>query len=323
MDGLIAFGIELIVRFQAMGDWLVAPMKFFSFLGSEDFFLFVLPLVYWCVDAGLGLRVGLILLTSNGLNDLFKMAMHGPRPYWVSTAVKGMAVETSFGVPSGHSQIAVGVWGVIAHRIGRTWSWVAAGTVILLIGLSRLYLGVHFPHDVLLGWALGGLTLWAFLALWDPIAERLKKMGLGGQIATAFVVSLIMILLAWLVVFLSRGFVLPAEWVANATRSGDEAPDPISLSSAFTAAGTLFGLCAGVAWIGTQGGYQVSGPAVKRVVRYIVGFIGVAILYFGLKMVFPDGEDLVALVFRYVRYMLVGLWISAGAPKVFAKLQIG
>lgn len=323
MDGLIQFGIDFIVAFQALGGWLVGPMKFFSFLGSEDFFLFVLPLVYWCIDAGLGLRIGLILLASNNLNDIFKMAMHGPRPYWVSTSVQGMASETGFGIPSGHAQNAIGVWGIMAARIGRTWGWVAAGAVILFIGLSRLYLGVHFPHDVLFGWFLGALLLWAFMRFWDPVAARLQKLTLGGQVGVAFGVSLVMILLAALVVFLSRGFIVPAEWIANATSNGGEAPDPLTVTGAFSAAGTLFGLAAGFAWNQTRGGFSASGPVTKRVLRYVVGFFGVAILYFGLKMVFPDGEDMLALVFRYIRYASVGAWISAGAPWVFSKLQLG
>lgn len=323
MDGLIQFGIDFIVAFQAMGNWLVGPMKFFSFLGSEDFFLFVLPLVYWCIDAGLGLRIGLILLASNNLNDIFKMAMHGPRPYWVSTSVQGMASETGFGIPSGHAQNAIGVWGIMAARVGRMWAWVAAGLVILFIGLSRLYLGVHFPHDVLFGWFLGALLLWAFMRFWDPVATRLKQMTLGGQVAVAFGVSIVMILLPLLVVFLSRGFIVPADWIANATRDGGEVPNPLTVTGAFSAAGTLFGLAAGFAWNQTRGGFSASGPVVNRVLRYFVGFVGVAILYFGLKLVFPDGEDLVALVFRYIRYASVGAWISAGAPWIFSKLQIG
>ena len=323
MDGLIQFGIDFIVAFQAMGNWLVGPMKFFSFLGSEDFFLFVLPLVYWCIDAGLGLRIGLILLASNNLNDIFKMAMHGPRPYWVSTSVQGMASETGFGIPSGHAQNAIGVWGIMAARVGRMWAWVAAGLVILFIGLSRLYLGVHFPHDVLFGWFLGALLLWAFMRFWDPVATRLKQMTLGGQVAVAFGVSIVMILLPLLVVFLSRGFIVPADWIANATRDGGEVPNPLTVTGAFSAAGTLFGLAAGFAWNQTRGGFSASGPVVNRVLRYFVGFVGVDILYFGLKLVFPDGEDLVALVFRYIRYASVGAWISAGAPWIFSKLQIG
>jgi membrane-associated phospholipid phosphatase len=322
MDSLIQFGIAFIVRFQAMGDWLAAPMKVFSFLGSENFFLLALPLVYWCVDAALGLRIGLILLVGNGINDLFKMAMHGPRPYWVSANVKGLASETSFGVPSGHSQSAAGIWGTVAAYLRKPWAWIVALLVVLFIGLSRLYLGVHFPHDILLGWTLGFLTLWAFVKFWDPAAARLKKMTMGGQILTTFAVSLAMILLGALVVFLSHGFVLPADWIANATRGGGEAPNPLSLDGMITAAGTLFGLGAGLAWITPRGGFSAEGPVWKRALRYVVGLVGIAFFYAGLKAVFPSEPEVVAYIFRYIRYTFVGLWVSGGAPWVFAKLQL-
>lgn len=322
MDGFLSSLVAVNAAFQGLGDWLAGPMKFFSFLGSEDFFLIALPLVYWCIDAALGLRIGVMLLASNGLNNLFKMALHGPRPYWVSTDVKGLASETGFGVPSGHSQTAAGVWGIAADGLKRTWAWVAAATVVLLIGLSRLYLGVHFLHDVLIGWLLGGLTLWAFIKYWDTIAARVKKLTMQNQILLAFAVSIGMILLAALIVFLSRGFVIPAEWIANATREGGEAPNPFSMDGMVTSMGTLFGLFAGVAWLAPRGGFHTSGPAWKRALRYAVGLVGVAVFYLGLKLVFPDGEDLVALVFRYIRYTLVGAWVSAGAPWIFAKLQL-
>ncbi len=322
MDPILQFGIDFIIRFQAVGGWLTAPMQFFSFLGSENFFLFVLPLVYWCIDANLGIRIGLILLFSNGANDMFKMALHGPRPYWASTDVRGLAYETGFGVPSGHAQISVGVWGVMAARLARTWAWVAAIGVILLIGLSRLYLGVHYPHDVLVSWLLGALTLWAFVKFWDPVAAWLQRLSLGMQVLTAFLVSLAMILIVALIVYLSRNFVIPAEWIANATRDGGPVPTPFSLSGIFSSMGTLFGLGAGVAWLAANGGYQASGPVLKRVLRYIVGFMGVAVFYFGLKLVLPGGEDVTSLIFRYIRYAIVGMWMAAGAPWLFAKLQL-
>lgn len=323
MDILSLIGYTVNSAFQGLGDWLTGPMKFFSFLGSEDFFLIALPLVYWCLDAGLGLKIGVMLLASNGINGLLKMSFHGPRPYWVSTEVRGLAAETGFGVPSGHSQTAAGIWGIAAAGIGRGWAWAAAGIIVLLIGLSRIYLGVHFLHDVLTGWLLGGLTLWAFIKYWDPIAARLKKLNMGTQILLAFVVSLGMILLAALIVFLSRNFVLPAEWIANATREPEaSAPNPFSMEGIVTSMGTLFGLLAGIAWLAPRGGFNAEGLAWKRALRYVVGLVGVAVFYIGLKMVFPDGEDLVALVFRYIRYMLVGAWTSAGAPWVFSKIGL-
>ena len=74
-------------------------MQFFSFLGSEDFFLIALPLVYWCLDAALGLRIGVMLLVTQRTNALFKMAMHGPRPYWVSTSIEGTGLRDGFWRP--------------------------------------------------------------------------------------------------------------------------------------------------------------------------------------------------------------------------------
>jgi hypothetical protein len=177
-------------------------------------------------------------------------------------------------------------------------------------------------HDVLLGWLLGGLLLWAFIKFWNPIAARVKKLTLANQILLSFAFSLAMIALVALIVFLSRDFKIPAEWVANATRDGGEAPNPLSMETVVTTMGTLFGLLAGVAWLAPRGGYQVTGPAWKRALRYFVGVVGVAVFYLGLKIIFPDGEDLVALVFRYIRYALVGAWVSAGAPWVFSKTKL-
>jgi membrane-associated phospholipid phosphatase len=162
-----------------------------------------MPLVYWSIDAALGVRAGVILLAGTGLNLLFKMGMHGPRPFWVSTNVRALASETGFGIPSGHSQIGAGLWGMVASYYRRAWLWLAAILLVFLIGLSRLYLGVHFPHDVVVGWILGFLTLWAVVRLWEPVEARVKKMTFWNQVGLAFTVSLAMILLGVLIVILS------------------------------------------------------------------------------------------------------------------------
>ena len=324
MDPLISFGILFITAFQSLGTWLEAPMKFFSFLGSENFFLIFLPLVYWSVDAAIGIRIGFISLTGAILNHYFKMPMHGPRPYWVSTNVHAMASETSFGVPSGHAEIGAGLWGMIAAYYRKTWIWVSAVLLVFFIGLSRLYLGVHFPQDVLVGWILGFITLWAVVRFWEPVEVRVKKMSFWNQIGLAFAVSLGIVLLGTLIFFLSRNFVIAAEWIANATRNGFEAPAPFSFSieTLVTSSATLFGLCSGLAWMARRGGFNTSGPLSKRAARYVVGLIGVAILYVGLKAIFPSGDTFVLYIFRYIRYSFLGFWISGGAPWTFAKLNL-
>jgi len=127
-----------------------------------------------------------------------------------------------------------------------------------------------------------------------------------------------------LLTFLSRDFVLPAEWIANATRAGAEAPNPFtfSMETLVTSAATLFGLCIGLAWMARRGGFNASGPLWKRAARYVVGMIGLLVLYAGLKAIFPSGDTLVPYFFRYIRYTFLGLWISGGAPWIFKKLNL-
>src|SRR5512147_2308957 len=121
MQFFIERGIDFIVVLQAaVGDWFIFPMRFFSYFGNEEFFLLVMPLIYWSVDSALGLRMGMILMTSNLLNYIGKLAFAGPRPYWISLRVRALwLTETTFGIPSGHSQLTMSVWGICAAYFKR------------------------------------------------------------------------------------------------------------------------------------------------------------------------------------------------------------
>jgi membrane-associated phospholipid phosphatase len=321
MDILVQNGINWILAIQSLGSWLELPMQFFTFLGQEDFFFLVLPLVYWSVDAKVGLQIAFILTTSNYLNAIVKMFFAAPRPYWVSAQVEPLSVETTFGIPSGHAQNAAAVWGTLAAGFHKRWAWVAAILLTFFIGFSRLYLGMHFLHDVLLGWLLGILLLFAFLRFWDPVAAWLKQKTLSQQVMSAFVVSLLMIAIGFLSYMPLNAYVFPVEWTDNALRVGP-LPDPVSVEGILTSAGSLFGLAAGVAWIMAQGGYEVSGPLEKRALRYVIGLIGIMILWYGLGEVFPRGETLIPLVLRYIRYSLVGFWVTGGAPWLFFHFKL-
>jgi membrane-associated phospholipid phosphatase len=109
MQALIDSGISIIVAIQNLGEWLLMPMKLFSELGTEQFFFLVLPMIYWSVDAKLGIRVALVVATSSMFNYVGKVLFASPRPYWVSSEVKAFSAEGSFGMPSGHAQNAVTV----------------------------------------------------------------------------------------------------------------------------------------------------------------------------------------------------------------------
>jgi membrane-associated phospholipid phosphatase len=316
------FDLSWVIAFQALGDWLVLPMRIFSFLGTEEFYILIMPILYWCIDAGLGIRVGTIMLLSSGLNSIFKIPFTGPRPYWMSAEVKALWAETSFGIPSGHAQQSVAVWGSMAAFFRHRWAWGIAVFLMIMIGLSRVFLGAHFFLDMFAGWLVGALLLWLYLRFWDPLATWAGKQSLGMQILYAFLVSIGMVLLGWIVVIATGDFVLPEDWITNAARIGDEEIAPFAMSGILTSAGTLFGLLTGVAWMASRGGWQATGPDWKRAARYLVGLLGVLVIWYGLGLVFPRGEAFIPFVLRFARYALLGLWVSAGAPLFFMKLKL-
>lgn len=322
MQTLIQFGISFIVALQGMGDWLIDPMRFFSYLGTEDFFFLVLPLIYWSVDSALGLRVGFILVTSSMFNYVGKILFAGPRPYWVSSHVRVFWPEPTFGIPSGHAQEAVAVWGMIAAYGKRTWVRVTAILLIFLIGFSRLYLGSHFPHDVVAGWLIGSIILWVFVRFWEPVESWIGARTFQYQIFIAFMVALVFIVLGLGTIALRSNFQIPDFWTNNALLVGTELPAPIDANGIFTSAGTFFGLASGAAWIVSLGGYQAKGPLGKRALRYIIGLIGVLIFWMGLGALLPRGDGFIFYTLRFIRYALVGWWVAGGAPWAFIRMRL-
>ena len=109
-----------------------------------------------------GLRIAVILSVSDSLNTFFKFVFHQARPGCFSENVRPIHAEASYGLPSGHAQHAMAVWGTIG-AYGRGNLRFLMTALIFLIGFSRIVLAVHFPTDVLVGWLIGGLILWAFL----------------------------------------------------------------------------------------------------------------------------------------------------------------
>jgi membrane-associated phospholipid phosphatase len=165
------FGTWLISHTTIPGDHVFAIVTFF---GNA-----------FVISAGTGLigfwfarqrnREKLILLFSavaGGalLNLLLKNIFQRTRP-----AIPGAyMVDTGFSFPSGHTMISLVFYGMVAYLAlssvkNNKWkALIITGALVIcvLIGFSRLYLGVHFLTDVLAGWAAGGLWL-AFCILWD------------------------------------------------------------------------------------------------------------------------------------------------------------
>ena len=97
------------------------------------------------------------------LNLALKQAFAAPRP----DLLPHLDLVHTYSFPSGHSAGNMMFFGALAMLAGRRGAYWGAAVVILLIGVSRVWLGVHWPSDVLAGW-VEGLGWLAFCAIWLP-----------------------------------------------------------------------------------------------------------------------------------------------------------
>jgi membrane-associated phospholipid phosphatase len=314
-----AFTTALNLFFQNIDGALIPIMQVFTFMGSEYFYIAALPILYWCIDAELGIRIGVMLMVSVETVNFLKLAFHTPRPYWVDSRIHPYSPETSLGLPSGHSSNSASVWGVLAASLHRWWTTILIILVILMIGLSRIVLGAHFLQDVLSGFVTGAILLGLFLLLAKPIANWFNKLALGWQILVVVVSGVLLILPTIIMDQILSSYVLPAEWTHNI----GENINPLDPSGAFSITGVWIGFFSGYAWLKyVQKPFMTVGTPLFRLARLPIGAIGLAVIYFGLKQVFPDTIDPLGLGLRLLRYVLLGFWVSAGAPLIFTAVGI-
>jgi membrane-associated phospholipid phosphatase len=317
MNPIYESGIQFIQALQTMSPALEGLMSFFSFLGTIQFYLLFIPFIYWVVSAPLGFRVLLLLIGTDFLGIFFKQLLHQPRPYWVGD-VQALAEETSYGIPSSHASDTMAVWGYLAYRLNKAWLWVLTFLLVLLIGISRMYLGVHFPTDVLGGWLIGLAAIFLLVKGESWISPFLKKQTTGRLIGIGFLVSMLMLLAGWLVGLLIASSPDPTEWSQYSTLARGN-------SHYFTLAGAFFGMVAGYPLMRQYASFETKGSWIKRIGRYVLGMAGVLLLYLGLDIFFgmvAADDSALGLVLRYIRFGMVTFWAIFGAPWVFLKLRL-
>jgi membrane-associated phospholipid phosphatase len=324
MEYLYELGISIVLVIQGLGEWLSAPMKLLSFMGSAEFYLLIMPFLYWSIDTALGIRIGLILLFSDAINYYLKVAIHSGRPFWVSRQVESLSFDPYFGMPSAHAQNSAAVFGLIAATLKHRWVWVLSLLLIFLIGLSRLYLAVHFPQDVILGWLIGFLLVWIFLRVEKPVAAWFSSQSLPLAVFVLFVISISMLLVGLLIRSITSDWQIPAAWLENARLAfpEEEPINPFKFSGMLLTSGVFFGLSAGALWLSKRGGFNARGSWGRRILRYLLGVVGVAILWFGLGSLLPEDAGTLGYVLSYLLNAVIGFWISALAPLIFLRINL-
>lgn len=138
-------------------------------LGEETAFLVLALIVFWCVDKYHGYYILGVGLMGNLVNQFTKLVCRVPRPWVRDPNFKPLpeAIEAASGYsfPSGHTQTAVGTFGAIAMTVKQRTVRTVCIVLAVLVGFSRMYVGVHTPEDVL----VGALTAVALIIILRPL----------------------------------------------------------------------------------------------------------------------------------------------------------
>ncbi|MDP4506381.1 phosphatase PAP2 family protein [Nonomuraea turcica] len=311
LDDLHRAELGPIIWLQQWPDWARPVLELVSVFGTDTFFLLCLPVLYWCVDPKLALRLALTVMVSAAANAIAKLALHQPRPYWIDGRVRPLSLEGAFGLPSGHAQNGTAGLGRLAVTAARPWAWWTAGGLTGLVCLSRVYLGVHFISDVVTGVLLGAAVLLLVLKLERPLTAWWRGLELWAQVAASAVLSGALIGAAALANAPYAGWSLPAAWSA----AGQIAPE--SPTTIVTMAGVLFGTLAGASIMHRMGWFDAGGPFGLRAARWLLGTAVAVLIWYVQSRLLPQSG-----VVTYAGYAVLGLWVQLGAPLVFIRLGL-
>ncbi|HSX27105.1 MAG TPA: phosphatase PAP2 family protein [Chlamydiales bacterium] len=169
---------------QMRGPLLDPFFRFLNYFDTSYFYFILIPLVWIGFSYRWGIRLAYLSLISNNVIHIVKNYFEWPRP---SHLVPGLGLFDfqSYSFPSGGAQMSFLLGGLLIYYGKSRLTTIIGLTYIFLISFSRIYLGVHFPGDVLGGWFFAAILLFLFIRFIEPIEAFLKKKGL----IFAFIIS--------------------------------------------------------------------------------------------------------------------------------------
>ncbi|MFA6774118.1 hypothetical protein SDC9_102397 [bioreactor metagenome] len=270
-----------------------------SAVGEQTFVIAVILYIFYNYDKkkGFGLFTS-VLFAVLGMGIL-KAVVRAPRPFQVLESIDGKRLETATGYsfPSGHTTTGAAFYTALALTFKKRPVSILCAVMMALVGLSRLYLGVHWPIDVFAGLLLGvaiSFTVSRYLnALYDDKNKRIRlSLWIGSLSFAAGAITAIL---------LNTGTI-----------------DEVAFTDLMKVFALGGGGYLGFALENKKVNFTVEEKRSKQIVRYVIGLVGI-LLFMGAKVIIP--ESLYA-VGSFVRYTLVGLWATGLYPLIGKNLRL-
>lgn len=272
--------LEILRNIQSIAN------PFFDFLfqliticGEQIVLISIISIIYWALDKKFGEYIAYSVLTSvllnNAIKDIFKMKRpigeEGIRTLREQTA-------TGYSFPSGHTQGASSFYGAMAIYLKKRVMYIIATVMIILIGFSRLYLGVHYPKDVIVGGILGVLTSLICYKLYNRVENKM---------------------LLYVITF---AIFIPALTFAHS-------------ADFIKGMGTYLGFIIGIYIEKKYVNFSTEGSTGNKIIRVLLGIVILLVLQLGLKVLLPSAT--IFSFIRYSLISLVGIGVYPMVFKKF------
>lgn len=270
-------------------------------LGEETAFLVLAMIFFWCVDKKRGYLLMSVGFIGTMANQFMKLWFRIPRP-WVldenfTILEQAREAATGYSFPSGHTTSAVGTFGSIAATEKRRWLRIVTVALAVLVGISRMYIGVHTPKDVIVG-ALTSLVLIAGLY---PVIYKCGEKGMKILVAAMIAMALGLLIFVELYPF-------PADVDLHNLESG--------VKNAYTMIGSLTGVA--IVYVAEKKYVNFTTDAVwwAQILKAVLGLGAVLLVKEGLR---APLEMLFAghMAARAVRYFLIVVVAGVFWPMTF------
>ncbi len=310
-----AFREDLVqLLFEHRSATASALFQAFNFLGDLEGYVLVVALVYVAWDKKLAFRLALMAIGAMLLNHALKTLIANPRPFvgegtwaekWAVSPAKAESLVSEYSTPSGHAMAGSAFYTYLFASLQQRWVRVAAIACIVLTGLARPYIGVHYVEDILLGWAVGiPAALLAF-----RYGERLGGWwkGRSGPQQVSLVVAVSLVL-----------------WVGTRTAySANPHGPPLEVLSYL---GLLTGLVFAYPVEARRIAFDPRSSSVPiRLVRFVLGVAlvaGTLVLLDHLFALVSSDDSILGNLLRYMRYAAAVTAGILGGPYLFMRLGL-
>lgn len=318
----MGFELDLIHWLQTFrSTFMDLFFQFWTLFGEELIIIGIMGFLYWCYDKKIGEKVGIAVFISFVLNSVIKVIVARPRPFLADDTIVNIRPQTSGGYsfPSGNTQGAATVFTSFALWMKKKWITVLTIIIITMVAISRMYLGVHYFSDVVVGAVLGisisiGFFLYFKKATFDQkFYTKLLYISLG-----IFIVSYVFFL-----------FTAKADLTyTNAVVMYN------NLEGISKMLGTIVGFIFGVTFEKKKVEFSNHRIVWKNLIRFVLGVAVVMVIRLALKEVFSliinpeemtEGQlisSTIAVIFDFIRYfsmVFVGIGIY---PMLFKNVNL-